>query len=629
MAGYSSRQSTIATGNTMLASDFNDEYNSILGAMSPTTGHKHDGSGGEGARITESALQGGTQHTIPIWDGASTDIASTGLFTNGQLLVGVTGGAPAVVTMSGDATLATGGALTVTGAAGAFTVAGAFTSIGINDDATTEALKLVDANVTLGVAASTFALQRNVDDQNIFVSGGNAASVGGNLLAYGSTHASAPGRIQLRQDAIDRLRVGDTGGDADLTLYDKAGVAILTLAGVTGLLTAAKAFTVTGAMIASSTLNVQGGFTSLGIDDNSSQEQINIADGATSMQNGATLRLSAGTAALPGLTFGATDTDTGLFWPGGNVVAIATSGVERVRFSSYGIRIKPDGSAATPSYSFDGDTDTGFYLTGTSIGVTHGGVARSFFSTSGFRVVIGNTVTVPNGINGSYNKNGVGTGTNWAGAIYGMGDSNAGSGVDATFSPAAMYGLAWVRTGHSEEHANIGEGVYTYQNGVLQAGMGTLGIWTNGTIKSDGIITSANDIRAESGELYSGVAGGSGDTYVFFRDNNSSTWRNLFWDDSANWFSVEMSDGASYPMSGHSSASANSSLDFPIGAVIGVDGDSTNYARNAVIIPRLDAGDGGVYTTAGASSVLPGTWRVCGQTTSTNNEYYLVRKVLM
>jgi hypothetical protein len=55
MAGYT-RQDTannIANGNVIDADDFDAEYNAVEGAFNATTGHKHDGTAGEGAPITK------------------------------------------------------------------------------------------------------------------------------------------------------------------------------------------------------------------------------------------------------------------------------------------------------------------------------------------------------------------------------------------------------------------------------------------------------------------------------------------------------------------------------------------------------------------------------------------------
>ena len=51
MAGYT-RQSTIADGNTIDASLFNNEYNQLLAAFVNTSGHKHDGTAAEGPVIS-------------------------------------------------------------------------------------------------------------------------------------------------------------------------------------------------------------------------------------------------------------------------------------------------------------------------------------------------------------------------------------------------------------------------------------------------------------------------------------------------------------------------------------------------------------------------------------------------
>ena len=54
MAGYT-RQDTndnIATGKVINAADFDNEYNQIQSAFNNSTGHKHDGTAAEGARIT-------------------------------------------------------------------------------------------------------------------------------------------------------------------------------------------------------------------------------------------------------------------------------------------------------------------------------------------------------------------------------------------------------------------------------------------------------------------------------------------------------------------------------------------------------------------------------------------------
>ena len=51
MAGYSARQSSYTTGDTILAAHSNDEFNQVLAAFNATTGHTHDGTAGEGGPV--------------------------------------------------------------------------------------------------------------------------------------------------------------------------------------------------------------------------------------------------------------------------------------------------------------------------------------------------------------------------------------------------------------------------------------------------------------------------------------------------------------------------------------------------------------------------------------------------
>ena len=52
MAGYSSRQSTYTSGDTITAAHSNDEFNQVLAAFHATTGHSHDGTAGEGGPVS-------------------------------------------------------------------------------------------------------------------------------------------------------------------------------------------------------------------------------------------------------------------------------------------------------------------------------------------------------------------------------------------------------------------------------------------------------------------------------------------------------------------------------------------------------------------------------------------------
>ena len=52
MAGYSARQSSFTTGDTITAAHSNDEFNQVLATFNATTGHTHDGTAGEGGPIS-------------------------------------------------------------------------------------------------------------------------------------------------------------------------------------------------------------------------------------------------------------------------------------------------------------------------------------------------------------------------------------------------------------------------------------------------------------------------------------------------------------------------------------------------------------------------------------------------
>ena len=52
MAGYSGRQSTYTSGDTITAAHSNDEFNQLLAAFNASTGHTHDGTAGDGGPVT-------------------------------------------------------------------------------------------------------------------------------------------------------------------------------------------------------------------------------------------------------------------------------------------------------------------------------------------------------------------------------------------------------------------------------------------------------------------------------------------------------------------------------------------------------------------------------------------------
>ena len=80
----------------------------------------------------------------------------------------------------------------------------------------------------------------------------------------------------------------------------------------------------------------------------------------------------------PGQSF-RLDTDTGIYRPGTNQVAISAGGATAALFDSGGIEVL-DGSAAAPSISFISDTDTGIYIPGTNqVAISAGGANAAVF----------------------------------------------------------------------------------------------------------------------------------------------------------------------------------------------------------------------------------------------------------
>lgn len=151
MAGYSSRASTISSGALILASDFNNEYDSIIAAMNATTGHSHDSTAGEGKPI---ALTSAVSGTLPVANGGTgaashTDggvligkgtaaFANTGVLADGTIIIGDGATNPTTLAAFSSSTGTLAGAYGGTGVAntgktitlgGSLTTSGAYDSI--------------------------------------------------------------------------------------------------------------------------------------------------------------------------------------------------------------------------------------------------------------------------------------------------------------------------------------------------------------------------------------------------------------------------------------------------------------------------------------------------------------------
>ena len=116
-----------------------------------------------------------------------------------------------------------------------------------------------------------------------------------------------------------------------------------------------------------------------------------------------------GTNSAPGLTFTG-DLNTGVYSPGADQLAITTGGTARLTVNTTSITstlpvLAPLGSVSAPSYTFTGDTNTGIYSPGADqLAITAGGSDRINVDSSG-RVGIGISSPAANSkldLNGSY-----------------------------------------------------------------------------------------------------------------------------------------------------------------------------------------------------------------------------------
>ena len=85
-----------------------------------------------------------------------------------------------------------------------------------------------------------------------------------------------------------------------------------------------------------------------------------------------------GSAATPAVQ--GNDTNTGVFYPAANIVAISTGGTERMRINASGQAEFAAGTAALPAIATTGDTNTGiFFSAADTIDFTKGGVTTGQF----------------------------------------------------------------------------------------------------------------------------------------------------------------------------------------------------------------------------------------------------------
>ena len=142
-------------------------------------------------------------------------IANLGTVTtmdlNGGTLDGVTfGGASA-------------GAITGT----TLTATGAFTTLGIDDDATARRMWIENTQVKFGASGAGFGLVRAQTDQNLTISGGSSGALGATGVFYGESHATLANDFYLRSGPDPVIEWDDSAGT--LALYSGTGTPAQTL----------------------------------------------------------------------------------------------------------------------------------------------------------------------------------------------------------------------------------------------------------------------------------------------------------------------------------------------------------------------------------------------------------------
>lgn len=126
------------------------------------------------------------------------------------------------------------------------------------------------------------------------------------------------------------------------------------------------------------------------VDTSTSPATIKLRDGTNTgwiVRGFADNTAALGTATAPSYTFTG-DTNTGIYSPGADQVGITAGGTLRLTISTaatftVGIRASA-GTAAAPSFTFSGDTNTGFYSASANvIGITTDGAQRASVGSTG------------------------------------------------------------------------------------------------------------------------------------------------------------------------------------------------------------------------------------------------------
>ena len=210
---------------------------------------------------------------------------------------------------------------------------------------------------------------------------------------------------------------------------------------------------------------------------------------------------------------------------GTNTTQIASTAYAVAEIASRAPTKTGGGASGTWAISCSGNAATASALqTARTInGVSFNGTANITVADATKLPLAGGTLTgvveAPMGIHGGY-ANSNGSGADWGANIWGMGSNYDGAGQGVAYNPANSFGLSWIRGSHTSANAAIGEGLYVYQSGALQGGIGTNGIWTDGAIAYGSVAlgpTAVNIDNLTANGVETQVSADTTGTFNFFQ----------------------------------------------------------------------------------------------------------------
>ena len=285
MTGYAARQSTYVDGDVIDATDSNDEFDAILAAFGSTSGHNHDGTGGEGARITVvgtaddnvtfgSALTPDANNTI--------DIGTSGaqfkdIYIDGTAYLDA-------IDFNGTAISSTAAELNIVdgGTSATSTTLADADRVVVNDNGTMVQVALTDFETYFESALDTLSNVTTVGALNAgsITSGFGAIDNGSSNIT--TTGLISGGSLDIDDVLINGTNIGHTDDTDLITLADgvvtvagEVSMTTLDIGGTNVTSTAAELNILDGVTSTASELNILDGVTA-------TASELNIMDGDTS-----------------------------------------------------------------------------------------------------------------------------------------------------------------------------------------------------------------------------------------------------------------------------------------------------------------------------------------------------------